>query len=384
MSEPIIRLENIGKSYDHGQTFAVRNVNLSIDKGDFVALLGPSGCGKSTTLMMLCGLYRPTEGEIYFNGKRVNNVPPKDRNIGMVFQSYALYPNMSVFENIAFPLRQIKSLKKKEINERVQEVARIVKIPELLERMPAQLSGGQQQRVAMSRALVKNPDILLLDEPMSNLDARLKLEVRDEIKKLQKKLNLTAIIVTHDQEEAMAISSHIAVIDRGSVQQYAKPDVLYRRPKNLFVASFIGNPPMNFIHAELEKQGDDYLCHTATGSLRVPALRIDEEALTGRAVVLGIRPHDLHPCKEHEGFALRVDYVEHLGKENLCRCYADQTGLRVMTPAHTIPASGSLLHVRPDIEALNLFDAVSSDNVTRELTEASTALAGSRVLREEA
>ncbi|NLZ89971.1 MAG: ABC transporter ATP-binding protein, partial [Clostridiales bacterium] len=259
----MIRLENIGKSYDGGKTFAVRNVNLSIQKGDFVALLGPSGCGKSTTLMMLCGLYRPTEGNIYFRGKYVNNVLPKDRNIGMVFQSYALYPNLSVFENIAFPLRQLKSLKKDEIVHRVNEVAKIVRIPELLKRMPSQLSGGQQQRVAMCRALVKNPDILLLDEPMSNLDARLRLEIRDEIKKLQDRLSLTTIIVTHDQEEAMAISTHIAVIDQGAIQQYAAPEELYNRPQNLFVASFIGNPPMNFIDCTIEKYGSNYLCKTS-------------------------------------------------------------------------------------------------------------------------
>lgn len=365
MSEPMIRLENVGKSYDGGKTYAVRNINMTIEKGDFVALLGPSGCGKSTTLMMLCGLYRPTEGNIYFNGRYVNNVMPKDRNIGMVFQSYALYPNMSVFDNIAFPLRQMHSLKKDEIVRRVQEVAEVVRIPELLKRMPAELSGGQQQRVAMCRALVKNPDILLLDEPMSNLDARLKLEIRDEIKKLQERLGVTAIIVTHDQEEAMAISSHIAVIDQGALQQYAIPDELYSRPKNLFVASFIGNPPMNFIHGTLEQQGDDYLCHTEAGTVLVPRNHICSELLTSEKVVLGIRPHTFKVVQEQENaLRLGIDYVEHLGKENMYRCFFDKTNVRVITPISEVYRLDLPLFVQPDVQTMNVFDEVSQHNIT--------------------
>ena len=365
MSEPMIRLENVGKSYDGGKTYAVRNVNLTIEKGDFVALLGPSGCGKSTTLMMLCGLYRPTEGSIYFNGKYVNNVLPKDRNIGMVFQSYALYPNMSVFENIAFPLRQLRTRKKQEIQERVEKVAEIVKITELLKRMPAQLSGGQQQRVAMCRALVKDPDILLLDEPMSNLDARLKLEIRDEIKKLQERLQLTAIIVTHDQEEAMAISSHIAVIDQGAMQQYAAPEELYSRPKNLFVASFIGNPPMNFIDGSMVKQGSEYLCTTADGTVSIPEQLICAEKVNSDKVVLGIRPHDFAVVDGmNNALALNIDYVEHLGKENLYRCYIQETSVRVITPVGADYPVDKPLYVRPNVRAINVFDGVTHDNIT--------------------
>ena len=365
MSEPMIRLENVSKSYDGGKTFAVKEINLSIEKGDFVALLGPSGCGKSTTLMMLCGLYRPTGGSIFFNGRYVNNVMPKDRNIGMVFQSYALYPNHNVFENIAFPLRQLKVLKKQEIVERVQEVAEIVKISELLDRMPAQLSGGQQQRVAMCRALVKKPDILLLDEPMSNLDARLKLEIRDEIKKLQKRFNLTTIIVTHDQEEAMAISSHIAVIDQGVIQQNAQPDELYSRPKNLFVASFIGNPPMNFLEGILTKNGDQYLCTTSAGVIAIPVALIDASALTGENVILGMRPHNLHFVgKPENAFLLHTEYIEHLGKENLYRCYAEKNDIRIITPANVLRSLDQPLYVCPDTNALNVFDKGTRDNIS--------------------
>jgi len=364
MSEPMIRLENIGKSYD-GRTYAVRGMDLTIEKGDFVALLGPSGCGKSTTLMMLCGLYRPTEGSIYFSGRYVNNILPKDRNIGMVFQSYALYPNMNVFENIAFPLKQLKHLSKREIRRRVQEVANTVKIPELLHRMPSQLSGGQQQRVAMCRALVKDPDILLLDEPMSNLDARLKLEIRDEIKKLQERLALTAIIVTHDQEEAMAISSHIAVIDQGSIQQYAAPDVLYNRPKNLFVASFIGTPPMNFITGTLEPMGQDFVCITTGGNITIPAALIDCNLLTSRSVVLGIRPHNFKVVQRRENaLTLSVDYIEHLGKENLYRCQMEETSIRVITAIDERYPTDEPLSVQIDLKTLNIFDEGSGDNIT--------------------
>ena len=366
MSEPMIRLENVGKSYDGGKTYAVRGMNMTIEKGDFVALLGPSGCGKSTTLMMLCGLYRPTEGSIYFNGRYVNNVLPKDRNIGMVFQSYALYPNMSVFENIAFPLRQLKKLSKQEITERVEQVAEIVKIPELLKRMPAQLSGGQQQRVAMCRALVKNPDILLLDEPMSNLDARLKLEIRDEIKKLQERIGVTAIIVTHDQEEAMAISSHIAVIDQGALQQYADPDVLYNRPKNLFVASFIGNPPMNFIDGSVERSGDIYYCKTTGGVLELPAHLIEESELSGKDVVLGIRPHNFELVDSAENaLTLKTDYIERLGKENLYRCVANDVNMRVITPVSVNRPVDMPLYARPEYDAISVFDKGTSNNLTK-------------------
>ena len=365
MSQPMIHIDNVSKSYDGGKTFALQNFSLTIERGDFVALLGPSGCGKSTTLMLLCGLYRPTSGNIYFEGRLVNNVEPKSRNIGMVFQSYALYPNLSVYENIAFPLRQMKNVGKGEIDKRVQEVAQMVKIDPLLKRMPGQLSGGQQQRVAMCRALVKKPDILLLDEPMSNLDARLKLEIRDEIKKLQATLNLTTVIVTHDQEEAMAISSKIAVIDNGLVQQYAVPDSLYGSPKNLFVASFIGTPPVNFIAGEIEEQADCALFCANCGQLRLPKERVQWAQLRSKAVVLAVRPHHFRLVDPDEN-ALRfsVEYVEHLGKEHLLKCYAGETSARVLVPVSPTDYQGRLLHVVPDIDRINVFDKETGNNIT--------------------
>lgn len=366
MSETMIRLENVSKSYDGGKTFAVKDLNMSIEKGEFIALLGPSGCGKSTTLMMLCGLYRPTTGNIYFRDRIVNNVQPKDRNIGMVFQSYALYPNKSVFNNIAFPLRQQKGIKKDEIREKVLEVARIVKIEELLDRMPAQLSGGQQQRVAMCRALVKKPDILMLDEPMSNLDARLKLEIRDEIKKLQAELKLTSIIVTHDQEEAMAVASRIVVIDKGNIQQYAEPDKLYDDPKNIFVASFIGNPPMNLLEGRISFRDGLAVCHLPCGDFSFPDSYIDREKSTTDEIVFGIRPHQfVIPEDQENAFNFHIDYMEHLGKEILLKCYIGDNCIRILVPAQKGNLNLSQICVRPDVETINVFDKKTGNNISR-------------------
>lgn len=249
----MIRIKNLRKVFDKN-VVALDDFNLEIEDGEFVALLGPSGCGKSTTLNCIAGLLEPTSGDIFFDEKNVTKLAPKDRNIGMVFQSYALYPNLSVIDNIAFPLKQ-KGVKKLERREKARKVASMLQIDHLLDRKPSQLSGGQQQRVAMCRAIVKEPKYLLLDEPMSNLDARLKIEIRSVIKKIHQEIGITAILVTHDQEEAMALADKIAILDAGKIQQYATPDELYEHPANLFVANFMGNPPMNFIKAHLSSNG---------------------------------------------------------------------------------------------------------------------------------
>ena len=245
----MIRIENLRKEFDKG-VVALDDINLTIEEGSFIALLGPSGCGKTTTLNCVAGLLEPTSGAIYFDDKDVTDLAPKDRNIGMVFQSYALYPHMKVIDNIAFSLKQ-KGMPKAERHEKARQMARTLQIEHLLDRMPGELSGGQQQRVSMARALVKEPKVLLLDEPMSNLDARLKIEIRDEIRRIQQKLHVTSIIVTHDQEEAMAMADKIAILDNGRIQQYDTPEMLYHKPANLFVAHFMGNPPMNFIQARV-------------------------------------------------------------------------------------------------------------------------------------
>lgn len=226
----MIKINNLRKEFDHG-VVALDKINMEIQDQEFIALLGPSGCGKSTTLNCLAGLLDTTSGEILFDGENVTDKAPKDRNIGMVFQSYALYPHLKVIDNIAFPLKQ-KGVSKEERHEKAREMAAKLQIEHLLDRRPTQLSGGQQQRVAMCRALVKEPKILLLDEPMSNLDARLKIEIREVIKKIQKELKVTSFIVTHDQEEAMAIADKIAILDNGNIQQYDTPEMLYQYPAN--------------------------------------------------------------------------------------------------------------------------------------------------------
>ena len=247
-----IRLENLTKRYQ--EVTAVDHLNLEIEDGDLVCLLGPSGCGKSTTLSIIAGLEQATEGSIYFDEENVGGLEAEERDIGMVFQDYALYPHMTVQENIAFPLK-MQGWKKKDRIEKVKEAAKMLQIEEYLKRKPGKLSGGQQQRVAIARAIVKNPKILLLDEPLSNLDARLRIELRDEIWRVQKQLGITTIFVTHDQEEALSISDKILLMEKGKISQYSSPKEMYMEPQNVFAAKFLGNPPMNFVPGEKVEDG---------------------------------------------------------------------------------------------------------------------------------
>jgi ABC-type sugar transport system ATPase subunit len=313
----MIRIENLRKEFEKG-TVALDNINMEINDGEFIALLGPSGCGKSTTLNCIAGLLDPTEGKITFNGRNVTAKAPKDRNIGMCFQSYALYPHLKVIDNIAFPLKQ-KGIGKEERHEKAREIAKKLQIEHLLERKPTQLSGGQQQRVAMCRALVKEPEVLLLDEPMSNLDARLKIEIREVIKTIQHELKVTSVIVTHDQEEAMAIADRIAILDNGRIQQYDTPEKLYEYPANLFVANFMGNPPMNFIGAEVSEQ--DGTVYFKIGENRIPVPSDIENKMkkyTGRKVKAGVRSHQFVLSDEKENtLPMEVRMVENLGKSLL-------------------------------------------------------------------
>ena len=241
-----IDLKNISKQYSSSSNRVVNNVNLEVQEGEFLVLVGPSGCGKSTTLRMIAGLEEISEGEIYIDGKLVNNIPPKDRDIAMVFQNYALYPHMSVFENLAFGLK-LRKLKKEEIKERVNYAAKILEIEDLLDRKPKQLSGGQRQRVAVGRAIVRNPKVFLFDEPLSNLDAKLRVQMRVEISRLHQRLETTVVYVTHDQVEAMTMGDRIVVMKDGVVQQVDMPLNIYNNPSNKFVAGFIGSPAMNFL-----------------------------------------------------------------------------------------------------------------------------------------
>src|SRR5437762_3179306 len=287
-----VSLRNIVKRFD--DTIAVRGINLDISDKEFVVLVGPSGCGKSTTLRMIEGLEEISDGEISVDGEVVNDVPPKDRNMAMVFQNYALYPHMSVFENMSFGLR-LKRYPKAEIHRRVNEAARILDLTELLDRKPRQLSGGQRQRVAMGRAIVRNPKVFLFDEPLSNLDAKLRVQMRTEIKRVHQKVKTTTVYVTHDQVEAMTLADRVVVMNGGRVDQVGTPHDLYHRPKTRFVAGFIGSPTMNFIPCGLAQNGAGLTLHVSDKlSFPVPENRAPKyKTLVGNELVLGLRPEHI-------------------------------------------------------------------------------------------
>ena len=307
-----IRLENLTKRYQ--EVTAVDHLNLEIEDGDLVFLLGPSGCGKSTTLSIIAGLEQATEGTIYFDEENVGGLEAEERDIGMVFQDYALYPHMTVQENIAFPLK-MQGWKKKDRIEKVKEAAKMLQIEEYLKRKPGKLSGGQQQRVAIARAIVKNPKILLLDEPLSNLDARLRIELRDEIRRVQKQLGITTIFVTHDQEEALSISDKILLMEKGKISQYSSPKEMYMEPQNMFAAKFLGNPPMNFVPGEKVEDGICLLL--GDENVTVKKGTVHEAGELKGSVCVGIRPEALELCstEEEEAISGVITGIQTLGKD---------------------------------------------------------------------
>lgn len=306
-----IRLENLTKRYQ--EVTAVDHLNLEIEDGDLVCLLGPSGCGKSTTLSIIAGLEQATEGSIYFDEENVGGLEAEERDIGMVFQDYALYPHMTVQENIAFPLK-MQGWKKKDRIEKVKEAAKMLRIEEYLKRKPGKLSGGQQQRVAIARAIVKNPKILLLDEPLSNLDARLRIELRDEIRRVQKQLGITTIFVTHDQEEALSISDKILLMEKGKISQYSSPKEMYMEPQNMFAAKFLGNPPMNFVPGEKVEDGICLLL--GDENVTVKKGTVHEAGELKGSVCVGIRPEALELCRaEEEAISGVITGIQTLGKD---------------------------------------------------------------------
>jgi multiple sugar transport system ATP-binding protein len=290
-----ITLESLTKVYPDG-TQAVTDLDLDVTSGEFVVFVGPSGCGKTTALRMIAGLETITSGEVRIDGRVVNDLPPKDRDIAMVFQNYALYPHMNAARNMGFALR-MRGLSKREIDQRVREVGRILGLSDSLHKKPRTLSGGQRQRVAMGRAIVRNPQAFLMDEPLSNLDAKLRVEMRAEIARIQRDLGVTTIYVTHDQTEAMTMGDRVAVMRNGLLQQVAEPKELYERPRNLFVAEFIGSPAMNLVVAVLERADDDVLASFGPHRLRLDRSELGRydglSAYEGRQVVLGIRPEDM-------------------------------------------------------------------------------------------
>ncbi len=290
-----VSLKHIYKRYPGGVT-AVSDFCLEIKDKEFIILVGPSGCGKSTTLRMISGLEEITEGELYIGDRLVNDVAPKDRDISMVFQNYALYPHMTVFENMAFGLK-LRKTPKEEIKRRVEEAARVLDIKHLLDRKPKALSGGQRQRVALGRAIVREPKVFLLDEPLSNLDAKLRASMRTELTKLHQRLGTTFIYVTHDQVEAMTMASRIVVMKDGLIQQVDTPQKLYDEPVNLFVAGFIGTPQMNFVNATIQKKGDSLYACFGSCEFKLPAEKASNPELQGyigKEVILGIRPENIH------------------------------------------------------------------------------------------
>jgi multiple sugar transport system ATP-binding protein len=322
-----VSIRTLKKNYENSDALAVKGIDLEIADGEFVVLVGPSGCGKSTTLRMIAGLEDISSGEIDIGGRVVNDVPPRDRDIAMVFQNYALYPHMSVFDNMAFGLK-LRKFPKEDIKRRVDDAARILHLTPLLNRKPRALSGGQRQRVAMGRAIVRNPKVFLFDEPLSNLDAKLRVQMRTEIKKVHNTVRTTTVYVTHDQVEAMTLADRVVVMNQGLIEQVGPPQELYHHPQTKFVAGFIGSPGMNFIPCRLAKEGEKLVVKLTNGvSLPVPAERTARYMpFQGKDMILGIRPEHMAvlPGDNRPGFApldVDIDITEPMGMETVIYFY---------------------------------------------------------------
>jgi ABC-type sugar transport system ATPase subunit len=360
-----MRVQLSGLTKRFGAVTAVDALDLEILSGEFVALLGPSGCGKTTTLLLVAGIYQPTSGTITFGDRRVDHLPPADRRIGMVFQSYALYPHMTVAQNIAFPLDIQRGLPRREREQRVREAAELVRVSELLERRPGQLSGGQQQRVAVARALAKRPDILLLDEPLSNLDARLRSEMRAEIKRLQKEIGITAIFVTHDQGEALTMADRVAVMSSGRLEAYATPLDLYARPPNRFVAEFIGEPRMNMLPINVEARDGSIELTAPEAHLRLtmPLGRAAGEQLPATAL-LGVRAENVTLSPTDDADARGEVYVtEPHGREQTVDVRVGREMVRVIAPADLRTEIGQAVGLRFHPDHVHLFHPESGSRV---------------------
>jgi multiple sugar transport system ATP-binding protein len=351
-----VKLENLSKNF--GDVKAVDNLSLRIMDKEFLTLLGPSGSGKTTAMRLIAGLETPSAGSIYIGDRLVNDLPPKDRDVAMVFQSYALYPHMSVYDNLAFPLK-MRKYSKTDIEEKVKHTAELLRINELLRRKPKQLSGGEQQRVALGRALVREPKVFLMDEPLSNLDAKLRLYMRAELKTLQKRLGITTIYVTHDQVEAMTMADRIALMDRGVLLQTGSPDDIYEHPANMFVGGFIGSPPMNFMNCSLSHKEDRVFVDTTFCHVDITDLSEKLKENIGSDLIAGIRPEAISVYTEKtrpDGFKGEVYVVEPLGSELILDIKADETILRARcSPALKI-SPGAPVWLCFDTSRLRIFD----------------------------
>ncbi|MGM9653356.1 MAG: ABC transporter ATP-binding protein [Eubacteriales bacterium] len=358
-----LSLKHIYKKYPGGVT-AVSDFCLEIKDKEFLILVGPSGCGKTTTLRMIAGLEEITEGELFIGDKLVNDVAPKDRDIAMVFQNYALYPHMTVFDNMAFGLK-LRKTPKEEIKRRVEEAARILDITHLLDRRPKALSGGQKQRVALGRAIVRNPKVFLLDEPLSNLDAKLRAAMRTELTKIHQRVGTTFVYVTHDQVEAMTMATRIVVMKDGLIQQVDTPQNLYDLPVNLFVAGFIGTPQMNFVNCTLEKKGDDIYCVFGTDALKLPKEKAEDPAVKeyiGKDVVMGIRPECIHDepmylsSMPDSVIETDVEVTELMGAEIYLYLVAEEQNLIARVSSRSTARAGDVIKVAIDMSRVHLFD----------------------------
>jgi multiple sugar transport system ATP-binding protein len=358
-----VKLENISKHFN--EVIAVDDFNLSIEDREFVVLVGPSGCGKTTTLRMIAGLEAITEGNIYIGNRLINRLPAKDRNIAMVFQNYALYPHMSVYQNMAFGLEQRKA-PKEEIKRRVREAAEILGILDLMDRRPKQLSGGQRQRVAVGRAIVRKPEVFLFDEPLSNLDAKLRVQTRVELKKLHERLATTIVYVTHDQVEAMTMGDRIVVMKDGLIQQVGSPLELYNAPTNKFVAGFIGSPAMNFFEAELIRSGNLLSLQTDSFRIDLPPEKIAViREYSEKKVIVGIRPEDLLEAKRHvpgKTIQTTVEVVEPIGSEIYLNVAAGEVPLTASVDRKARVKPHQEFVLEPSLDYLHLFD-IRDENV---------------------
>lgn len=377
-----LSLVNVCKTYKNGY-HAVKNFNLEIRDNEFIIFVGPSGCGKSTTLRMIAGLEDISGGELWIDDQLMNMVEPKDRNLSMVFQSYALYPHMTIYDNMAFGL-QVQKVDKKEIDRRVREAARILQIEHLLDRKPGALSGGQKQRVAIGSVIVRNPKVFLMDEPLSNLDAKLRTQMRVELAKLHQELKATIIYVTHDQVEAMTLGTRIVVMKDGEIQQVASPSELYRNPVNQFVAGFIGSPAMNFFPALVLKQKGEKGIVLKVGEETITLNQshgglLEQSGYVGKRVVLGIRPEDFHPAEEGQDDAdypfsqnhltMEVQVREMLGAEVLLHGSLAGEAVSVKAKPSCRSRAGENISLAADVNRIHVFDEETGKNIFYTETE---------------
>ncbi len=355
-----VALRNVVKRFDEVE--AVRSINLDIPDNEFVVLVGPSGCGKSTTLRMIAGLEEVTTGDIYIGGEIVNDLPPKDRDIAMVFQNYALYPHMTAFENMSFGLR-LRKFSKDEIKKRVDNAARILDITELLDRKPKALSGGQRQRVAMGRAIVRDPKVFLFDEPLSNLDAKLRVQMRTEIKRVHQMVKTTTVYVTHDQVEAMTLADRVVVMNGGVIEQIATPQDLYHHPKTRFVAGFIGSPAMNFVRCRLEQNGVGLRVRISDAiSLPVPAAQTARfQQFAGKELIFGLRPEHITEPRRNDRdanceFNATLDVVEPMGMETMVYFTVDGQEVCGRVDPGSAAGPGESMRLYADVDRMHLID----------------------------